>query len=145
MSFERMLYDPCNAQSRLKQSVGPMEYRMYSGANVNFNSCNNASIASKQPTVPLIDINSELRGLNRFSAHSVNNRFSRDGHLRHSIESGMGMSTFDPRANVYFNPMVCPDVSKHLIFNSGIPRAQNPGYHLPSRSLLTCADHRTRR
>ena len=134
--FNRTRYDPCGTQARLKQSIGPMQYRMYPGSNINRNSCNLLP-ANAANAYSMVDVNSELLGLNRFHGVCADKMYNKDGSVKRNTY-GLGnsaISTFDPRANVAFNPAVCPDVHKNLYFNSGIVRPSTPGYTLPSGSL----------
>lgn len=111
-----------------------MQYEMYLGAYVNGNSCNTV-----KPTEHFsqVDIESEMKGLNRFHPRTVEKMYSANGSV---VQAGStnAISTFDPRAHVNVNPAVCPDVSKHLIFNSGVQRPMHPGYVMP-RTQVGCA------
>jgi hypothetical protein len=109
-----------------------MQYRMYAGSNINGNSCN---VVPPAKHFSMVDINSELRGLNRFHSECGRKMYNPDGSIRKYGLGNTAISTFDARANVAINPAVCPDVTRNLIFNSGIVRPVHPGYTLPTTSL----------
>lgn len=131
MSFTKPRYDADSAKADLKQSVMPMQYNMYLGAHVNGNVCNATPPAKHYSQ---IDVESDMKGLNRFHPRTVEKMTSPDS-TASQIGSNSLISTFDPRAHVNVNPAVCPDVTRHLFFNSGIQRPNTPGYAMPSAKV----------
>ena len=131
MSFNRPRYDNDAYTADLRQSLAPMHYQLYHGAHVNGTRCN--PVLPKQH-YSQVDVESDLSGRNRFHARTMEKLVHPDGYVS-LTGAGHAISTFDPRAHVNVNPAVCPNVTKHLIFNSGIKRPTNPGYVVPDQKL----------
>lgn len=133
MSFTKPRYDASAYRADLKQSVAPMQYEMYLGAHVNGNRC---SPLAPQEHFSQVDIESDMLGLNRFHAKTVEKMYTTTttGAVA-QVGAYNAISTFDPRAHVNVNPAVCADVTKHLIFNSGVQRPIYPGYTMPNPQI----------
>jgi hypothetical protein len=105
---------------------------MYAGMYINKNKCN--------PVVPdrlsLVDIESELKDIMRPRSSCPEKKYT-PGCKFTAGKPNTCLSTFDPRANVCVPASVCPEVERHLIFNSGLRRPTGPGYKLPK--ALPCA------
>lgn len=132
MSFTKPRYDADAYKADLKQSVAPMQYQMYQGASVNENRC---QVVPPTQHFSQVDIESDMKGLNRFHPKSGEKMYSADGKSTMQAGSSSAISTFDPRAHININPAVCPDVTRHLLRNSGIERPVGPGYTMPSGQL----------
>jgi hypothetical protein len=128
MAFTSSKYDECQRKQSTATSVAPMQYQMYLGAYINNGSCNKVAVKDQ---LSLIDIESELRGGNRFHSRCASKQYQ-PGVQYVPGQANSGISTFDRRANIVVNPAVCPDVSNMLIFNSGIKRPKHSGIRVPS-------------
>lgn len=115
----RLIYDNCSYQKRLKESTTPLEYQLYQGKHENCNKCTDKDVF--WTPYALVDIETELRNQTRPMSHC--DRFKYNPNCQHS---GLCLSTFDKDIPVAPAPEVCP-----IIFNN-IPRQTSPGYSLPT-------------
>jgi len=81
MSSNRLSYDSCAYQYKLKQSTSPLDYNLYTGKFENSGKCrvefgtvggNGVSIASNN----LVDLESELRGQTRLQSQCPSTKYN---------------------------------------------------------------------
>ena len=119
-SSNRQIYDNCNYQKRLHESVSPLAYQLYQGKHENCNKCiYDKFYVPYQPEI--VDIESELKNITRPLSDCDQFKYSPK-----CKKSGLCISTFDKTAPIVLAPEVCP-----IIYNN-IPRQTNPGYRLPN-------------
>lgn len=116
----RQIYDTCAYQKDLAQSVSPLSYRLYFGANENCSKCRDENFYVKyQPEI--VDLESNLRLLTM--------PLSRCDQFKYNPsckKSNMCTSTFDKSNPVIMDRDVCS-----VVYNN-IPKRVHPGYHLPN-------------
>jgi hypothetical protein len=118
--FTRMLYDNCETTDRVLRSGKPLLYKMYRGQAVNCNRCQ----IEQEAYIPLIDMESELRGINRLASkcsqfkYLPNCKFQPNG-------QNICVSTFDKLVPISLPPQTCPLAERMLYFNNGLIRPQN--------------------
>jgi hypothetical protein len=119
-NFTNELYDNCHFQKRNMESVGPFQYQMYRGAYVNCNRCQ----AYQKTYVPLIDAESELKGITRLNSKCAQFKYNPKCKF-----TGKGpnacLSTFSPLTPISIPPEVCPENEAFLYFNNGLLRPKN--------------------
>jgi len=119
--FSRQLYDNCQFQKRTMESVGPFQYQLYRGKFVNCNRCQ----VYQRAYVPLIDTESELKGIHRLGSKCP--QFKYGGSACKFVPGAKNtcLSTFDPLVPISLPPEVCPDTESLLYFNNGLLRPKN--------------------
>lgn len=121
-SSNKLMYDCCEYEKSLEQSVTPLSYYLYDGKYENGHKC----VYDKQFWKPqdLVDIESELFNLTRPATKCPS------GHYNPNCQASPHcFSTFDKNVPVVINPDVCP------IVHNNIKKATNPGYTLINTNL----------
>ena len=75
MSSNRLKYDPCEYSTEIKESVAPLEYRLYAGA---FETCKPCTIADNTINLDFgsrADMSSELSGRTRLNSNCPSKKF----------------------------------------------------------------------
>jgi hypothetical protein len=130
--FTGLFYDNCEFQGRMLRSNGPGWYQLQREKYVNCNRCQ-----VNQPNyVPLIDTESELKGITRLGSkcdqfkYSPNCKFSKSG-------PNTCLSTYSSLVPISLPPEVCPDSEAYLYFNNGLLRPTNPGPRFPNPNICS--------
>jgi len=120
----RTIYDTCQYNRDLSQSVSPMAYRMYQGAYENCDKC----IYDGQYWFPysgeIVDVESDLKNITRPLSNCPQFKYSPNCKKTRSC-----FSTFDKTAPVVLDSSVCP-----IVFNN-IPKLTNGGLSWPSKEF----------
>jgi hypothetical protein len=124
--FSNLIYDPCALAQRLKESTGPMQYRLYLGA---FENCNNiCAVPGNFPEnpIPFVDVESELTGRTRIQSlcPGANYPFCNGGNC---------ITTDDKRIPPFIPYMACD----RDITPTNMRKLNNPGYVLPNADYCT--------
>lgn len=131
MSSNRLIYDDCACKQQTVDSTSLVNYYFYKGKFENCTDCNTKRLELNEPTrkgtIPLVDIESELNGINRsttkcdqFKFHPKCNR------------PGFCISGNDPKIFTNNPPDVC--FYPKLAWNN-IRKPTDPGYRLPNPNL----------
>jgi hypothetical protein len=99
-NLNKSLYDKCATQRQHYESTSPFEYAMFDGKYKNINQCSLNN--KKYNPYDLVDIDTELRGINRPLSKCIQNKYNPT-----CIKSSSCFSTFDNPPVVYA-PEVCP-------------------------------------
>ena len=116
----RSMYDQCAYNKKLRESVSPLSYMMYSGMWENCKPCCGQSARPRLAKV--VDVESELRNQTRY--------YSRCPELKYNPTCNKVpncTSTFDSRVPMVVAPEVCP-----IVFNN-IPKLTDVGYRLDAQ------------
>ena len=128
--FTNEIYDNCEYENKLFRSNGPFQYQMFRGAHVNCNRCQ-----VQQPSyVPLIDVETELKGINRLASKCAQFKYLPTYKFKPGVPN-TSISTFDRLVPISLPPEVCPDVEKNLYFNNGLIRPNNVGIKFPNPNI----------
>lgn len=122
-SSNKGIYDCCAYSQYIEQSVDPLYYQLYFGAQENCSKCIDKKAWYKQDA-EIVDIESDLsnrtRPLTRCDGYKYNP----------NCEAGPNcVSTFDPNAPKILSPSLCP-----IVYNN-IPIQTSPGYKIPSTDI----------
>lgn len=128
MSSTKLIYDDCAFRQRTVDSTSLVNYWFYKGKFENCTGCNVQRLElnepTKQGTIPLVDIESELTGITRANTKCDQFKF----HPRCN-KPGFCINKNDPRVQVNNEPSVC--FNPKLAWNN-IKRSADPGYRLPN-------------
>ena len=122
----RLPYDGCAYEKKLRESVTPLSYRMFSGAYENENKCtlNNKTYRP----FDLVNEESELLNITRPASNCPECKYNPSGaHPAHC--GGSCRRTFDAQNPIVLAPEVCP------IVHNNIKRPTNPGYTLDAKMM----------
>ena len=121
----RQVYDCCAYAQTLQQSVDPLQYQLYFGAQENCSKCIDKKAWYKQDK-QIIDIESDLllmtRPLSKCDQYKYNPNCE---------SSQQCISTFDPNIPRILSPSLCP-----IVYNN-IPVITSPGYALPDSDICS--------
>ena len=121
----RPIYDCCDYAQSLQQSVDPLQYNLYFGAQENCSKCIDKKAWFKQD-LAIVDIESDLLNLTRPLSNC--DQYKYNPNCKASPEC---ISTFDPNVPVILSPSLCP-----IVYNN-IPVQTNPGYTLPNPNICS--------
>lgn len=128
MSSTRLLYDDCACRQRTVDSTSLVNYYFFKGKFENCTDCHTQRLELNEPTregtIPLVDIESELDGRNR--PHSKCDQFKFHPNCS---RPGFCINGKDQRVHVNNPPDVC--FYPKLAWNN-IRKASDPGYRLPN-------------
>lgn len=107
----RLPYDGCAYEKHMRDSVAPLNYRMYVGAHENTKRC-----VYNKPHRPfdLVNEESELLNITRRASKCTECKYNPDGTLPSHCE-GTCRSTFDKQNPVVLAPEVCPIIKTNII------------------------------
>jgi len=116
-SFNHLKYDKCAYEEDLAQSLSPFGYRTYNGQFENCKKCVYNKDSFYRPfDLPIVDTESELKGISRRSTRCSVNKYSPT-----CQKSATCTSTFDNSVPVVYAQEICP------IVNNNIPRVKGTG------------------
>jgi hypothetical protein len=116
----RQIYDCCAYSQSLQQSVDPLQYQLYFGAQENCSKCIDKQAWFKQDK-QIVDIESDLWNINRPLSKCDMYKYNPN-----CKTSPMCTSTFDPSIPRVLSPSLCP-----IVYNN-IPKQDSPGYTVPN-------------
>lgn len=118
-NFNRLIYDRCEYEKRIKESTDPLSWNMYGGKFEHCQKCvyNNQFIRPFDNNI--VDRESELKGILRKASKCPQNKYNPG-----CKKSGTCISTFDSTNPIVLAQEVCP------IVRNNIPRINGPGYEL---------------
>jgi hypothetical protein len=122
--FSNLIYDPCALAQRVRESTGPMQYRLYLGA---YENCNNiCATPGNFPAnpIPLVDVDSELTGRTRIQSLCSGSKYP-------YCNGGECLLTDDKRIPPFTPYMACD----RDITPTNMRPLSNPGYVLPSANF----------
>lgn len=119
----RQIYDCCAYAQSLQQSVDPLQYQLYFGAQENCSKCIDKKAWFKQDK-EIIDIESDLWNINRPLSKCDMYKYNPN-----CKPSPMCTSTFDPTNPRILSPSLCP-----IVYNN-IPKQDSPGYNVPNPNV----------
>ena len=119
----RQIYDCCAYSQSLQQSVDPLQYQLYFGAQENCSKCVDKKAWFKQDK-EIIDIESDLWNINRPLSKCDMYKYNPN-----CKTSPMCTSTFDPNVPRILSPSLCP------IVHNNIPKQDGPGYDVPDTNV----------
>lgn len=104
----QLIYDTCDYERKLCESVSPGAYRLYFGQAENEHKCIYDNVYFKQDPI-LVETESELKNIRRPYSHC--DRFK---YRPNCPKSRQCMSTFDNRAAIVPDPSLCPIVHNNI-------------------------------
>jgi hypothetical protein len=119
----RQIYDCCAYAQSLQQSVDPLQYQLYFGAQENCSKCIDKKAWFKQDR-EIVDIESDLS--NRTRPLSKCDQYKYNPNCK---TSPMCTSTFDPNVPKILSPSLCPIVYQN------IAKQDTPGYTVPNPNV----------
>ena len=119
----RQIYDCCDYAQELQQSVDPLQYYLYFGAQENCSKCIDKKAWYRQDT-EIVNLESELWNITRPLSRC--DQFKYNPNCTTSPEC---TSTFDPQAPKILSPSLCP-----IVYNN-IPIQTSPGYNVPDTNI----------
>ena len=122
-SSNRQVYDCCAYAQQLQQSVDPLQYQLYFGAQENCTKCIDKKAWFRQDT-EIVNIESDLLNLTRPLSKCDQYKYNPN-----CKTSGECISTFAPNVPRILSPSLCP-----IVYNN-IPVNQNPGYTMPNTDI----------
>ena len=126
----RQIYDCCKYSQDLQQSVDPLQYNLYFGAQENCTKCIDKKAWFKQDK-QIVDVESELWNITRPLSDCDIHKYNPECKTSPSC-----ISTYDPDVPRILSPSLCP-----IVYNN-IPIQTNPGYTVPNTDV--CGDSWTR-
>lgn len=130
----RQPYDCCAYTQRLQQSVDPLQYQLYFGAQENCSKCVDKKAWFRQDP-NLVDLESDLRGQTRPLSKCDQYKYNPNNQTNKYYTN-----TFDDKVPRILSPGLCP-----IVYNN-IPRQTSVGYTVPdpnvcgNQNLYTNAD-----
>jgi hypothetical protein len=128
MSSTKLMYDDCAHRQKTVDSTSLVNYHFFKGKFENCTSCNVQRLELNEPTregtIPLVDIESELDGRTR--PHTKCDQFK--FHPK-CDRPGFCINKDDPRVHVNNEPSVC--FNPKLAWNN-IKKPNDVGYRLPN-------------
>jgi len=122
----RQVYDCCKYAQDLKQSVDPLQYNLYFGAQENCSKCIDDQAWYRQDR-EVVDVESELWNITRPLSDCDQYKYNPNCKTSDSC-----ISTFSESVPKILSPSLCP-----IVYNN-IPTQTSPGYTLPSSNI--CGD-----
>ena len=119
----RQIYDCCAYAQSLQQSVDPLQYQLYFGAQENCSKCIDNQAWFRQDK-QIVDIESDLWNINRPLSKCDQYKYNPN-----CKPSPMCTSTFDPSIPRVLSPSLCP-----IVYNN-IPKQDDPGYTVPDPNV----------
>jgi len=126
----RNIYDCCDYAQQLQQSVDPLQYYLYFGAQENCSKCIDKKAWFKQDK-EVVDIESELRNITRPLSRC--DQFKYNPNCQTSPDC---ISTFATTAPKILSPSLCP-----IVYNN-IPVQTSPGYKIPNPNICIGNNYR---
>ena len=126
----RNIYDCCDYAQQLQQSVDPLQYYLYFGAQENCSKCIDKKAWFRQDK-EVVDVESELWNITRPLSRC--DQFKYNPNCKTSPEC---ISTFAENTPKILSPSLCP-----IVYNN-IPVQTSPGYKLPNPNICTGNDYR---
>lgn len=121
-TFNRLNYDNCAYDKRLRESTSPLMYQM---SRYKFENCARCTYNGKQyAPFDLVEEESELRGIVRPATRCPVNMYNPT-----CTKSETCLSTYDKQVPVIYPPNLCPVVCNN------IKKMNNPGYTLQKRDF----------
>jgi hypothetical protein len=121
-TFNRLNYDNCAYDKKLKESTTPLSYHM---SRFKFENCARCTYDGKQyAPFDLVEEESELRGIVRPSTKCPTKLYHPN-----CQKSNTCQSTYDKDVPIIYPPNLCPVVSNN------IKKMNNPGYSLQRRNF----------
>jgi len=121
----RNIYDCCDYAQQLQQSVDPLQYYLYFGAQESCSKCIDKKAWFKQDK-EVVDIESELWNITRPLSNC--DQFKYNPNCETSPEC---ISTFAKNTPKILSPSLCP-----IVYNN-IPIQTSPGYKLPNPNICS--------
>jgi hypothetical protein len=122
----RQVYDCCKYAQDLKQSVDPLQYNLYFGAQENCSKCIDNKAWFRQDK-EVVDVESELWNITRPLSDCDQYKYNPNCQTSDSC-----ISTFADGVPRILSPSLCP-----IVYNN-IPRQTSPGYTVPNPNI--CGD-----
>ena len=119
----RQIYDCCAYAQSLQQSVDPLQYQLYFGAQENCSKCIDQRAWFRQDR-EIVDIESDLWNINRPLSKCDQYKYNPNCQA-----SPMCTSTFDPNVPKILSPSLCP-----IVYNN-IAKQDTPGYNVPDANV----------
>jgi len=119
----RQVYDCCKYAQDLKQSVDPLQYNLYFGAQENCSKCIDKKAWFRQDT-EIVDVESELWNITRPLSDCDQYKYNPSCQT-----SDACISTFAPNVPRILSPSLCP-----IVYNN-IPIQDSPGYTVPNTHI----------
>lgn len=116
----RQIYDCCDYAQTLQQSVDPLQYYLYFGAQESCSKCIDKKAWFKQDK-EIVDIESDLRNITRPLSRCDQYKYNPN-----CKTSGECISTYDKDVPKILSPSLCP-----IVYNN-IPVQTSPGYTVPN-------------
>ena len=126
-SFNRINYDTCTYQQKVIDSTAPLQYDFYRGKYVNCNRC----YADQSQYINLIDIESELKNVNRLYSKCIQFKYNPSCKFVPGSKNTC-LSTFDPLVPVVLPPEICPNAAPLHLRDSGLRKVTSSGVVWPS-------------
>jgi hypothetical protein len=119
----RQVYDCCKYAQDLKQSVDPLQYNLYFGAQENCSKCIDKKAWFRQDK-QVVDVESELWNITRPLSDCDQYKYNPNCQTSDSC-----ISTFAEDVPRILSPSLCP-----IVYNN-IPRQTSPGYTVPNPDI----------
>lgn len=119
----RQPYDCCAYTQRLQQSVDPLQYQLYFGAQENCSKCIDKKNWFRQDP-NLVDLESDLRGQTRPLSKCDQYKYNPNNQTNKYYTN-----TFDNNVPKILSPSLCP-----IVYNN-IPRQSSVGYTVPDPNV----------
>ena len=119
----RQVYDCCKYAQDLKQSVDPLQYNLYFGAQENCSKCIDNKAWFRQDK-EVVDVESELWNITRPLSDCDQYKYNPNCQTSDSC-----ISTFAEGVPRILSPSLCP-----IVYNN-IPRQTSPGYTVPNSNI----------
>lgn len=126
----RNIYDCCDYAQQLQQSVDPLQYNLYFGAQENCSKCIDKKAWFRQDK-EVVDVESELWNITRPLSRC--DQFKYNPNCTTSKEC---ISTFAPNTPKILSPSLCP-----IVYNN-IPIQTSPGYKVPNPNICSGNNYR---
>ncbi len=126
----RSIYDCCDYSQQLQQSVDPLQYNLYFGAQENCSKCIDKKAWFRQDK-QVVDIESELWNITRPLSNCDQLKYNPNCET-----SPECISTFADNVPRILSPSLCP-----IVYNN-IPIQTSPGYTVPDPNICTQDEYR---
>lgn len=127
-TFNRLNYDNCAYDKKLRESTSPLSYQM---SRYKYENCARCTYNGKQYTpFDLVEEESELRGISRPATRCPSKMYNPT-----CQKSDTCWSTYDKDMPVIYPPYLCPIVCNN------IKKMTNPGYTLPMQDFCGRNQH----
>lgn len=120
-SFTTLTDDLCKINLRVQDSVGPFEYNTN---RIKFVNCNKSEPVQRV-TIPLVDVESELKNITRFNSKCDIFKYNPGCKFNPNGKNNC-ISTYSSFIPKNAEPTISPDYEKYVYFNNGLIRPANP-------------------